>query len=151
MRVIVRTILTTIGLTLLCGLSVATAQTAEPATITPADLAAMLKKPASDRPLVIQVGFKVMFDQAHIPGSEYLGPGSDGNGIAELRKRVGPLKRDAVIVLYCGCCPWERCPNVRPAAALLTSMGFTHMKVLHIANNFGADWVSKGYPTQKGQ
>jgi len=151
MRVIVRTILATICLTLMCGLSAATAQTAEPATITAADLAAMLKKPASERPLVIQVGFKVMFDQAHIPGSEYIGPGSDANGIAELQKRVGPLKRDAVIVLYCGCCPWERCPNVRPAAALLTSMGFTHMKVLHIANNFGADWVSKGYPTQKGQ
>ncbi len=54
-------------------------------------------------------------------------------------------------MLYCGCCPWDRCPNVRPAAALLTSMGFTNMKVLHIANNFGADWVAKGYPTQKGQ
>ena len=151
MRLTRCTILTTLCLTLLCGVASATAQTAEPATITATDLAAMLKKPASERPLVIQVGFKVMYDQAHIPGSEYIGPGSDGNGIAALRKRVGPLKRDAAVVLYCGCCPWDRCPNVRPAAALLTSMGFTNLKVLHIANNFGADWVNKGYPTQKGQ
>lgn len=151
MHIHVRRLLTTWCFLALCGLGTASAQTAAPPTITPAELAAMLKKPAADRPLVIHVGFKVMYEQAHIPGSEYIGPGSDGTGIAELRKRVGPLKRDAVIVLYCGCCPWDRCPNVRPAAALLASMGFTNFKVVHIADNFGADWVSKGFPTQKGR
>ena len=135
----------------LSSAAAATAQTSEPATIAPAELAAMLKQPAAARPLVIQVGFKTMYDQARIPGSEYLGPGSSTDGITALRARVGPLKRDAVIVLYCGCCPWDRCPNVRPAAALLASMGFTNVKVVRIANNFGADWVNKGYPTQKGQ
>jgi hypothetical protein len=30
-------------------------------------------------------------------------------------------------------------------------MGFTNVKVLYIANNFGADWVEKGYPVAKGQ
>jgi hypothetical protein len=29
-------------------------------------------------------------------------------------------------------------------------MGFTNIKVLYIANNFGADWVDKGYPVAKG-
>jgi hypothetical protein len=29
-------------------------------------------------------------------------------------------------------------------------MGFTNVKVLYIANNFGADWVEKGYPVAKG-
>ena len=127
------------------------AQAADPPTITEADLAARLQKPANERPLVIQVGFRKMYDQAHIPGSEYLGPGSDSDGIASLRKRAEPLKRDALVVLYCGCCPWDKCPNVRPAAALLKSMGFTNVTVVRIANNFGADWVAKGYPTQKGQ
>jgi len=32
----------------------------------------------------------------------------------------------------------------------LHAMGFTHVKVLYIANNFGADWVDKGYPVAKG-
>ncbi len=89
MRVNVSRILTVLGLVLLCGLAPARAQAAEPATMTAAELAAMLKKPASARPLVIQVGFKVMYEQAHIPGSEYIGPGSDGDGIGQLRKRVG--------------------------------------------------------------
>jgi hypothetical protein len=30
-------------------------------------------------------------------------------------------------------------------------MGFTKVRVLYIANNFGADWVAKGYPTAKGE
>jgi len=124
---------------------------AEPPTISPAELAKALQQPAGARPLVIQVGFRIMYDQAHIPGAEYVGPGSSGSAIDQLRQRVAPLKRDASIVLYCGCCPWDRCPNVRPAAALLTSMGFTNFKVLYIADDFGADWVAKGYPVQKGK
>jgi thiosulfate/3-mercaptopyruvate sulfurtransferase len=138
-------------LTVSCGQHSVRAQGAEPKTITVAELASTLKKPASERPLVIHVGFKVMFDQAHIPGSEHIGPGADSNGIAQLRKRVEPLRRDTLIVLYCGCCPWDHCPNVRPAAVLLTSMGFTNAKVVHFPDDFGTDWVAKGYPTQKGQ
>lgn len=95
--------------------------------------------------LILQVGSKVLFDQAHIPGAEYAGPGSRAEGMTALRSRVESLPRDQAIVLYCGCCPWERCPNIGPAWQLLQQMGFTHVKVLHIANNFGADWVSKGY------
>jgi hypothetical protein len=28
-------------------------------------------------------------------------------------------------------------------------MGFSNVKVLYIANNFGTDWLDKGYPTVK--
>ncbi len=120
-------------------------------TIAPADLAAILKKPASPQPLIIQVGFKTLFDQARIPGSEFIGPGADGTGLGMLRKRLASLKKDTFIVLYCGCCPLDHCPNVRPAEQLLTSMGFTNAKMLLLPENFGADWVNKGYPTQKGK
>jgi hypothetical protein len=30
-------------------------------------------------------------------------------------------------------------------------MGFTNVKVLYIADNFGTNWVEKGYPTAKGE
>jgi hypothetical protein len=30
-------------------------------------------------------------------------------------------------------------------------MGFTHVKVLYLANNFGEDWASKRYPVEQGQ
>jgi len=120
-------------------------------TIAPADLVAIMKKPSSPQPLIIQVGFKSMFDQAHIPGSEYIGPGADGTGLGLLRRRLATLKKDTFIVLYCGCCPLEHCPNVKPAEELVTSMGFTNAKMLLLPQNFGADWVAKGYPTQKGK
>lgn len=119
------------------------------ATIQPADLVTVLKSDAP-KPLIIQVGFHVLFTQAHIPGSEYIGPASKPEALAELHKRVDPLPRTQAIVLYCGCCPWARCPNLDPAYNELRSMGFQNVQVLSIANNFGTDWVDKGYPVAKG-
>jgi len=55
------------------------------------------------------------------------------------------------VVLYCGCCPWGKCPNIDPAYKLMKSLGFTRLKVLHIADNFGTDWVDKGYPVAQGR
>ena len=95
--------------------------------------------------LILQVGSRMMFDQAHIPGAEYAGQGSQPEGLQMLRMRVGGLPRSKPIVLYCGCCPWEKCPNVAPALDLVRGMGFTHVRVLYIAQNFGADWVTRGY------
>ena len=119
--------------------------------ISPEELAKILQSPKSEKPLLIQVGSHVLYAQAHIPGSEYIGPGASENGVRKLRKRVKSLPRNKFIVIYCGCCPWAHCPNVRPADDSLRAMGFSNVKVLYIANNFGADWVDKGYPTAKGE
>ena len=108
----------------------------------------LLHARGADRPLILQVGSRMMFDQAHIPGSEYAGPGSQAQGVGLLRGRVGTLPRSTSIVLYCGCCPWNRCPNVGPAYQLLREMGFTQVKVLYLANNFGDDWVNRGFPVE---
>ncbi len=114
------------------------------------ELVNILRSPKAEKPLIIQVGSHVLYTQAHIPGSEYIGPGSNENGLQQLRKRVDPLPRDKFIVIYCGCCPWNHCPNVQPADAALRAMGFSRVKVLYIADNFGHDWVDKGYPVAKG-
>ena len=95
--------------------------------------------------LVLQVGSRVLFEQAHIPGAEYAGPGSRSEGVEALRARVSKLPRSARIVIYCGCCPWNRCPNLGPAWNLLAQMGFIRARALYLANNFGADWVAKGF------
>ena len=118
--------------------------------INPDELAKILQSAKGKKPLMIQVGSHVLYTQAHIPGSEYVGPASSEAGLQSLRKRVESLPRTKFIVLYCGCCPWSHCPNVKPADDALRAMGFTNVKVLYIANNFGADWVEKGYPVGKG-
>ena len=114
------------------------------------ELVKILQSAKSEKPLMIQVGSHVLYTQAHIPGSEYIGPASGETGLQSLRKRVESLPRNKFIVLYCGCCPWNHCPNVKPADDALRAMGFTNVKVLYIAANFGADWVEKGYPVGKG-
>jgi len=118
--------------------------------INPEDLVKVLQSAKNEKPLMIQVGSHVLYSQAHIPGSEYVGAASTEIGLQALRKRVGSLPRNRFIVLYCGCCPWSHCPNVKPADDAVRAMGFTNVKILYIANNFGADWVEKGYPVAKG-
>ena len=116
----------------------------------PEALVQLLHTTNKDKPLILQVGSHMLFAQAHIPGSEYAGQGSQPAGIEQLQNRVNSLPRKKLIVLYCGCCPWNRCPNLGPAFAKLRDMGFTNVKVLYLANNFGADWAGKGYPVEQG-
>lgn len=123
----------------------------EASLIQPEALVQSLKNSDKEKPTILQVGSKVMFAQAHIPGAEYAGPGSQSAGIASLEDMVASLPKDKRIVLYCGCCPWNRCPNVGPAFKRLHDLGFSNVKVLYIANNFGDDWVNKGYPAVKGK
>jgi thiosulfate/3-mercaptopyruvate sulfurtransferase len=118
--------------------------------IQPAELAATLRSAGAPKPLILQVGFRTMYVQSHIAGAEYAGPANEDAGLRRLRESVGALPKDAAIVLYCGCCPWDHCPNVGAAFAALRALGFTQVKVMYIAENFGDDWVSKGYPAAKG-
>jgi thiosulfate/3-mercaptopyruvate sulfurtransferase len=122
-----------------------------PQLIQPEELARIVQSSKGDKPLILQVGFHVLYLQAHIPQAEYIGPASGAEGLQQLRKRIAALPHSQSIVLYCGCCPWSKCPNVNPAYEELRAMGFTHVKVLYIADNFGKDWVDKGYPVAKGE
>jgi thiosulfate/3-mercaptopyruvate sulfurtransferase len=115
------------------------------------ELAKTLQSSAATKPLVFYVGPRLIYLQAHIPGAEYIGPTGKPEGMEKLRARAASLPRDSFLVIYCGCCPWEHCPNVRPAYKELKQMGFTRLKVLYLANSFGSDWVEKGYPAQKGE
>jgi thiosulfate/3-mercaptopyruvate sulfurtransferase len=119
--------------------------------VEPAAWAAQLKDGSSSKTLMLHVGFKTMFDQAHIPGSEYAGPGNTGAGLQVLRNRVVSLPKDSAIMIYCGCCPWSRCPNMAAAYDVLIELGFTNVKAMIINDNFGTDWVDKGYPTAKSK
>jgi len=115
-----------------------------------ADLAKTLQG-NGENPLVLQVGSRVLFMQAHIPGSEYVGAGGEGAGLQALEARVQKLDRAKPVVIYCGCCAWSKCPNIHPAYEKLVSMGFTNVQVLYIAENLGADWIDKGFPVAKGE
>ena len=118
-------------------------------TISPADFAKELQKKDSSLKIVY-VGVHTLYAGAHIPGAVFHGPGSKEEGIADLKKFATTLPKDSNIVIYCGCCPLDRCPNLRPAFSALRDMSFTHLRVLMLPTSFAADWVEKGYPTEKG-
>jgi hypothetical protein len=118
-------------------------------TISAADFAKELQgKDASLK--IIYVGVRTLYAGAHIPGAIFHGPGSKEEGIADLKKFAAALPKDSNIVIYCGCCPLDRCPNLRPAFSALNEMGFTHLRVLILPTSFAANWIEKGYPTEKG-
>ena len=112
------------------------------------DLARQLGNEQASPPVVFQVGFAQGYKNKHIPGSVYAGPGSKEAGLEELKKAVADVPKDRQIVLYCGCCPWDHCPNMKPAFKLLQSMGFKQVKVVEIPENFKKDWIDKGFPVE---
>lgn len=113
------------------------------------ELAQALK--GARQPVVLYVGPKSIYAQAHIPGAENIGPVVRPEGIEKLRTRATSLPKDSPVVIYCGCCPWDHCPNIRPAYAELKKAGFTNVRVLYLENSFGANWKDKGLPVARGE
>jgi hypothetical protein len=114
----------------------------------PSVLAAAMKK--GKKPVIISVAFPVLYRQRHILGALDAGAASKPEGIEALKKLVANTPKDAEVVIYCGCCPMDKCPNVRPAFAALKQMGYTKVRVLHLPTSASADWYSKDYPSEKG-
>ena len=108
----------------------------------PADLAAELVHPGIHKPLVYCVG-----PGALIRGSVDMGPAHEKENLEKLRKALEKIPSDAEVVIYCGCCPFEKCPNIRPAFSLLVEMKFTNARLLNLEHNIRTDWVAKGYPS----
>ncbi len=120
-------------------------------TVQPADLMKELGETKSaNRPVVVCVGFRPLYMGAHVPGAVFHGAAQSEQGLADLKRWAQAIPRNANVVVYCGCCPLDHCPNVRPAFTALHEMGFTQLRVLILPHDFATDWVEKGYPVEKG-
>jgi rhodanese-related sulfurtransferase len=121
-----------------------------PHLIKPQELVEAMKT-GHEQPVVLYVGPKSFWIQAHIPGADFIGPVGKPEGIQFLRTRIATVPKSKPVVIYCGCCPWDHCPNIRPAFAELKKEGFTKVRVLYLATSFGADWKDKGLPVASGE
>lgn len=110
--------------------------------IAPADLASKLVHPETNKLLVYCIG-----PGALIRGSFDMGPAHEKENLEKFKQTLEKLPRNADIVIYCGCCPFERCPNIRPAFSLLVKMKFINARLLNLEHNIRTDWVAKGYPS----
>ena len=116
----------------------------------PDRLAKMLTDKYVSLPTVVFVGFRSLYAGGHIPQAAFHGTASTEQGLAELKSWADSLPRSTDLVIYCGCCPFDHCPNIRPAYTTLSAMGFKNLRVLVLPTNFATDWADKGYPMQKG-
>ncbi len=120
---------------------------AESELLLPSVLAAQLKTfdPARH---IVYVGSASSYKSTHIPRAVLGGPANKQRGLDLLTEAVKKIPRDAEIVIYCGCCPFVRCPNIRPAYRALKEMGYLHIKVVQMNTNLRTDWIGKSYPVE---
>jgi hypothetical protein len=84
-----------------------------------------------------------------IPNAINIGMVSEKGGLEKFKTQLNAIDRNKTIVIYCGCCPYEHCPNVRPALDALKQMNFTNYYLLDLPNNIKINWIDKGYPVTK--
>ena len=108
----------------------------------PKDLAAIINSSTELKPLIINVG-----PSGLIKDAVDIGPAHEKENLNKLKELLSKEKNDREIIIYCGCCPYKNCPNIRPAFSLLNSMKFTRHKLLDLPHNIKMDWIDKDYPT----
>jgi len=118
-------------------------------TVQPTDLVKELENPNS-APTVVFVGFKRLYTAGHVKGAQYHGTAGGAEGLKELTTWAVTLPRTTNLVIYCGCCPMERCPNIDHAFKALQDLGFKNLRVLLLPTNFETDWANQGLPYNKG-
>ena len=129
------------------GLNLAPLQANEPWTDKelkdPASLAATLGDVKAPQPVILNIG-----PVQQIKGAIAIGPVNASENLEKLKQHLARLPKDKEVIIYCGCCPFRRCPNVRPAFELLKKLKFTKAKLLNLPTSLNDDWVSKGYPME---
>lgn len=110
--------------------------------IEPSELSSTLKI-NKDVPVIFSIG-----PGAIIPHSKDIGMIKEAENMKKFEGQLTNLPKDTSIVVYCGCCPFERCPNISPSMQLLKDMKFTNYKLLDLPHNIKIDWIDKGYPTE---
>jgi hypothetical protein len=83
-----------------------------------------------------------------IKGAINIGGCAAPENLAHLKKTVEDQGKAEFIVIYCGCCPIGKCPNIRPAFQLLLDQQFSNVHLLNLPVNIKVDWMDKGYPVE---
>lgn len=107
----------------------------------PAELARVLNNPKAKQPVIYSIGMEPI-----IKGSIDIGPVMMKGNLDLLKQKLQKLPKNTEVVIYCGCCPFSRCPNIRPAMQLMKDMQFTNYKLLNLPDNIKVDWIDKNYP-----
>ena len=132
-----------IAFTVITG-NIALSQTWKKEQIMPAaELAAKINSPAGDKPMIFNIG-----PMDNIKTAKYVGKGTSVTAIDKMKSELSMESKTKSVVIYCGCCSFASCPNIKPAYDALVNAGFKNTKVLEIPEGIKPDWVAKGYPME---
>jgi len=108
------------------------------------DLAEKINTNAKDKPLVLNVGPMEL-----IKGAVDVGRATSVTGIEKIKSTLAMENKNRTVVVYCGCCSYASCPNIKPAYDAVISAGFKNAKVLELPEGIKPDWVAKDYPMEQ--
>lgn len=109
--------------------------------IEPADLVALMHNSKAEKPIIFNIGVV-----QNIQGAQNMGAASEKENLKRFQAALQKLPKSTFLVVYCGCCPFEKCPNIRPAFKTLNNLGFNRARLLNLPVNLHTNWISKGYP-----
>ena len=107
------------------------------------DLADKITTNAKDKPLIFNVG-----PMENIKGAQAVGAATNATFSNKILSYLTMESKTRAVVVYCGCCSYSSCPNIKPAYDILLAQGFKNTKVLELPEGIKPDWVAKGYPTE---
>jgi hypothetical protein len=107
----------------------------------PAELAADIKAGDVKTPVIFNIGAV-----EDIKGAKHIGAVNNAENLEKFKNALALLPKTTAVVIYCGCCPFAKCPNIRPAFLELQKAGFTNIKLLNLSTNLKTNWIAQGYP-----
>ena len=107
------------------------------------ELADKININAKDKPLIFNVG-----PMENIKGAQAVGAATNATFSNKILSYLTMESKTKAVVVYCGCCSYSSCPNIKPAYDILIAQGFKNTKVLELPEGIKPDWVAKGYPTE---
>lgn len=132
------------GIALACtGFSGGNEPWAKEQLMPPAALADAINKGQTEKLHIFDIG-----PSGQIKGAVEIGEGRNKENLAKLKSALQDVPRNETVVVYCGCCPFKNCPNIRPAFELLKEMQFTDPRLLDLSENLKVDWIDRGYPME---
>ncbi|SDO28930.1 hypothetical protein SAMN05421820_113108 [Pedobacter steynii] len=82
----------------------------------------------------------------NIKGAVNMGAAGEKENLKKFAQVLKGVPANTTLVVYCGCCPMDKCPNIRPAFQLLNDLKFKNARLLELPVNVKTDWIDKGYP-----
>jgi hypothetical protein len=107
------------------------------------ELSDKIQTNAKDKPVVFNVG-----PMENIKTAVFVGRATSATCVEKMKSTLAMENKTKAVVVYCGCCSYASCPNIRPAYDALIAAGFKNTKVLELPEGIKPDWVAKGYPME---